>query len=284
MARRIFAAGTVTSIGAPQVLRFYMEATGGRPETDIYTVDASSYPDVPIPNGRLVTTAAGAYSAFAGPEDIEELWYERTPGGTRTKLTAGAAVTGATALAATAGHTHTGLSVQAAGTASVRAIGSTSTTAAAGDHAHAAQTVGAAKAALTSRAETTTTAADPDLTVALTAGTWVVDAVVLWTQTVSIATNAVLKSELAYSGTATSAVGYAENTAAVLARVAVADLTAGGATSATTGGTTANVLDLHGVVVVTDAGNLAFKWSQNVSATDPTTVDAGSFITATKIA
>lgn len=45
-------------------------------------------------------------------------------------------ITAASIGAATSGHTHTGLSVQAAGTASVRALGTASTEAAAGNHTH----------------------------------------------------------------------------------------------------------------------------------------------------
>jgi lysophospholipase L1-like esterase len=95
--RRIFPAGTVTNTtGAPLRLTFYANSTTNRRETDLWTVDGSGYLSERIPNGVIVTTAAspGAYSAFAGPDDMDTLYRVAHTGSTRTAITATAIVTG----------------------------------------------------------------------------------------------------------------------------------------------------------------------------------------------
>jgi hypothetical protein len=72
--RHIFPAGTVTNTtGAPLRLTFHATSTTSRRETDLWTVDSSNNLSERIPNGVILTDASGAYSAFAGPDDIDTL-------------------------------------------------------------------------------------------------------------------------------------------------------------------------------------------------------------------
>jgi hypothetical protein len=86
--RRIFPASTVTNAtGAALRLTFHTTSTSTRRETDLWTVDGSNYLSERIPNGVILTTAAspGAYSAFAGPDDIDVL-YVGANGGSRSAI------------------------------------------------------------------------------------------------------------------------------------------------------------------------------------------------------
>jgi hypothetical protein len=86
--RRIFPASTVTNTtGAALRLTFHADATTGRRETDLWTVDASNNLVERIPNGVIVTDVTGAYSAFAGPDDIDTI-YIGANGGTRSAIRA----------------------------------------------------------------------------------------------------------------------------------------------------------------------------------------------------
>jgi hypothetical protein len=86
--RRIFPASTVTNTtGAPLRLTFHATSTTGRRETDLYTVDGSNNLVERIPNGVILTDVTGAYSAFAGPDDVDVL-YVGANGGSRSALTA----------------------------------------------------------------------------------------------------------------------------------------------------------------------------------------------------
>lgn len=95
MPRRIFPASTVTNTtGAALSLIFHATSTTGRRETDLWTVDGSGNLVERIPNGVVAAAAVtGAYSAFAGPDDVDTL-YVGTFGGTRAVITATSVVTG----------------------------------------------------------------------------------------------------------------------------------------------------------------------------------------------
>jgi lysophospholipase L1-like esterase len=85
--RRIFPAGTVTNTtGAPLRLTFYANSTTNRRETDLYTVDSSNNLSERIPNGVILADTSGAYSAFAGPEDIDALYLNAHNGSTRSAI------------------------------------------------------------------------------------------------------------------------------------------------------------------------------------------------------
>jgi hypothetical protein len=73
--RYTFPAGTVTNTtGAPLRLTFHATSTTGRRETDLWTIDSSNNLSERIPNGLILTDTAGAYSAFAGPDDVDTLY------------------------------------------------------------------------------------------------------------------------------------------------------------------------------------------------------------------
>lgn len=96
MARRVFAAGSVANAtGAPLRLVFYTTQTGTLPEKDLWTVDGAYYPSAAIPNGVILTDSSGAYSGFAGPDDIDSLWIAPSNGAARTQITATRAVASA---------------------------------------------------------------------------------------------------------------------------------------------------------------------------------------------
>jgi hypothetical protein len=92
--RRIFPASTVTNTtGAALRLTFHANSTTGRRETDLWTVDGSNNLVERIPNGVILTDVTGAYSAFAGPDDMDTI-YIGANGGTRAAITGTATVTG----------------------------------------------------------------------------------------------------------------------------------------------------------------------------------------------
>jgi hypothetical protein len=85
--RRIFPASTVTNTtGAPLRLTFHATSTTGRRETDLYTVDGSNNLVERIPNGVILTDVTGAYSAFAGPDDVDTTSTSGANGGSRRGL------------------------------------------------------------------------------------------------------------------------------------------------------------------------------------------------------
>jgi lysophospholipase L1-like esterase len=87
--RYTFPAGTVTNTtGAPLRLTFYVNSTTNRRETDLWTVDSSNNLVERIPNGVILTDATGAYSAFAGPDDIDTLYVNQHTGTSRTSVAA----------------------------------------------------------------------------------------------------------------------------------------------------------------------------------------------------
>jgi lysophospholipase L1-like esterase len=86
--RRIFPAGTVTNTtGAPLRLEFYPTSTSIRRETDLWTIDDSNNLLERIPNGVVIADTAGAYSAFAGPDDLDTLYALPSNTTSRTALT-----------------------------------------------------------------------------------------------------------------------------------------------------------------------------------------------------
>jgi lysophospholipase L1-like esterase len=86
--RRIFAAGSVTNAtGAPLRLEFYPTSTSTRREADLWTIDGSNNLVERIPNGVVLTDTAGAYSAFAGPDDLDTLYVLPSNTTSRTTLT-----------------------------------------------------------------------------------------------------------------------------------------------------------------------------------------------------
>lgn len=89
MPRRIFPAGSVANTtGAPLRLTFHYTQAGNTRATDLVTVDGSNYVDQGIVNGLVVTDVTGAYSAFAGPDDVDFLWVQPHTGAARTQITA----------------------------------------------------------------------------------------------------------------------------------------------------------------------------------------------------
>ena len=99
MPRYVYAAGTVTNAtGNTLPCRVYKTQASGRPLQDLTTVSGNDEGS-PIPNGVFLAAATtGAYSAFAGPDDVAELWIEPGVGGTRVKLTSSTTVTGGSGL------------------------------------------------------------------------------------------------------------------------------------------------------------------------------------------
>jgi hypothetical protein len=69
-------------------LTFYANSTTARRETDLWTVDGSNNPSAQIPNGVILTDASGAYSAFAGPDDVDTLYLNAHTGAARTAIAA----------------------------------------------------------------------------------------------------------------------------------------------------------------------------------------------------
>jgi hypothetical protein len=97
--RRIFAAGSVTNAtGAPLRLEFYPTSTSTRREADLWTIDGSNNLTERISNGVILTDASGAYSAFAGPDDLDTLYALPSNTTSRTTLRASGTVTGGTAV------------------------------------------------------------------------------------------------------------------------------------------------------------------------------------------
>jgi lysophospholipase L1-like esterase len=93
--RYTFPAGTVTNTtGAPLRLTFHATNTTGRRETDLWTIDSSNNLSERIPNGLILTDTAGAYSAFAGPDDVDTLYMVAHNGSTRTAIPATGMVAG----------------------------------------------------------------------------------------------------------------------------------------------------------------------------------------------
>jgi hypothetical protein len=87
--RRIFPAGTVTNTtGAALRLTFYATSTTNRRETDLWTIDSSNNLSERIPNGVIIADTTGAYSAFAGPDDIDTLYLNAHTGASRSAITA----------------------------------------------------------------------------------------------------------------------------------------------------------------------------------------------------
>lgn len=93
MPRYIFPAGSVTNTtGAPLRLTFHRTSTSGRRETNLFNIDGSSNLTTGIPNGVILTDAAGAYSTFAGPDDVTALYVDTNIGSARTLVSAGTSV------------------------------------------------------------------------------------------------------------------------------------------------------------------------------------------------
>jgi hypothetical protein len=94
--RYTFPAGTVTNTtGAPLRLTFHSTNTTSRRESDLSTIDASLNLVERIPNGVILTDSSGAYSAFAGPDDIDTLYLQIGPANSsRTAITATGTVAG----------------------------------------------------------------------------------------------------------------------------------------------------------------------------------------------
>jgi hypothetical protein len=92
--RHIFPASTVTNTtGAALRLTFHYTQTGGARASDLYTLDSANLPSVGITNGVILTDTSGAYSAFAGPDDVDTLWLQiGAASTTRTQITATDAV------------------------------------------------------------------------------------------------------------------------------------------------------------------------------------------------
>ena len=139
------------------------------------------------------------------------------------------------------------------------------------------------KPSTTSRSATTTLADDPDLTVALTPGTWQVELFIPVWATASGAGGA--KYATAFSGTATGMTGgYAVflGSGGALGGTGLA-VTATAATVSTTSFPSVDYIRLSGVVIVTVAGNMKLQWAQNSSNANALNFGAGAYLTCTKL-
>lgn len=116
------------------------------------------------------------------------------------------------------------------------------------------------------------------MSLALTAGTWAINA---YLQTVSTV-NSGLKLALAYSGTTTSCVYTGEQDNGVTANAHTTTTTIGNPVAASTSVTTD--ASIVGTIVVSTAGNLTVQFAQNASHADTTSVFINSNIVATRIA
>lgn len=144
----------------------------------------------------------------------------------------------------------------------------------------------AVKPANTARTSTTTLTADPDLQLALAAGTWIFDCVLPFTGGTTGSSDAKITFE--FSGTAsatgsfwipfgptTSSSTVVNNNSTALASTQVIG---------TYSTTTPVSAQPKGGVVVTAAGTLALYWSQNTSSSTATTAQAGSWLRAIRTA
>lgn len=143
------------------------------------------------------------------------------------------------------------------------------------------------KPADTVRASTATQTADPDLTTVLTAGTWLIGAQIPFNapQNVDIA------GSLTYSGTTsmirmgfhTLSIGATDPTVGTDYATYRTYSTLNNVFGGTDGGND-SWIGIEAIMVATSGGNLAFQWSQRVSNASSTTLRAGAYITAIKIA
>lgn len=143
----------------------------------------------------------------------------------------------------------------------------------------------AVKAAHTLRTSTTTLADDPDLTVALTSGTWAYELQIFWTDITT--TTQQIKLAMVYSGTNILHVADTQT----VNNSGVFSSTVNSSSSSLESGfiwvpQTADVTYtgiIRGTTTVTDSGNLKFQWAQGVSNANATRVNAGSRLIARKI-
>lgn len=141
----------------------------------------------------------------------------------------------------------------------------------------------ATKTALTARPSNIVLANDPDLVVALTAGTWAIEVLLNAYNTSSAAIG--ISFNLNYSGTFTansslfSTFGVIAANNLITATVTTS-LAAGNCGPALASG----MILVKATLVATGAGNLGLAWAQNVSNVSATNVGAGSRLVALKIA
>lgn len=88
-------------------LQFFGQPTGGKPITDIYSVDGSNYPSLGIPRGLIVTDPTLGTVSVAGPDDTPSL-YVSASGGARVLAASTTEAAGGDAPARKDGTTATG--------------------------------------------------------------------------------------------------------------------------------------------------------------------------------
>ena len=141
----------------------------------------------------------------------------------------------------------------------------------------------AVKTSSTARVNNTVTA-DPDLQVALTAGTWAIELDFNFDQASSVATNNALQYLFAYTGTLTSAIGSAFNVSNVPSTQIVNSVSVTPArTLSTAAAAEKHYVRFCFVAVVTNSGTLSFNWAQSATdAANALTVYAGAVLRASK--
>ena len=141
------------------------------------------------------------------------------------------------------------------------------------------------KTAATFRNSTTTLTADPDLVVALTAGTYSISGFLSIGNFV-FSDSSGFKMDFSYTGTVTSGAigntGYVNG--ATTGRPANTYNTAQAYTTVTPFGiSTSDFISLIGTITVSTSGTLSLRWSQNTSTTTDVGIDAGSWISLAQI-
>ena len=143
------------------------------------------------------------------------------------------------------------------------------------------------KTANTSRASTVTVIDDTHLVQALGVGTWKVSVFVpVWGTTTA---DGGMKSGLYFSGTSTNGIQYHEaRTGGSVTATSGIDTSFVDFAAATiavgTSSISESLLRIEGFLIVTVAGNLSWKWAQNVSDTDATNAGIGGNMICTRLA
>ncbi len=259
-------------------------AGGGEVDTVVagtaITVDSTDPANPIVTNNGVRSITAGTGVTVTGTANVPIINATGGGGGTVDTVVAGTAITVDSTDPANPIVTNNGVrsitagtGVTVTGTANVPIINATG--------GGGSTVVGAFKPANTNRSGTATPTDDPDLTVALTAGTWYVEgrfSTVSGINTFSTLVN------YAFSGTNTSNRGITSVAGATVtgAPQAVSTLT----TQQGFAQTPSNGLawDWTGFIVVTVPGNLTVQWCQSSADGTPDTMFAGSTLVATQIA
>jgi hypothetical protein len=139
------------------------------------------------------------------------------------------------------------------------------------------------KPADTSRASTTTLTADPDLTLALAVGTWIVEADLI--VAAAAATNGGMLLAPAFGGTATTRMTAPQLPSATVGTAPTnVSLNLAAGTLSLGLYTTDEYAALRVVLVVTAAGSFSLQWAQSTLDAGNSTIRAGSHLIAQRLA